>query len=291
MTAPELHPKLAQMSGTMAPGGHRYTVYEPGDPTWIDVVAKAYRELRIATSFPLQTLSLNGVEVLDSTKLRDKLVKKLLPVRQPPGKGRQLATERSDLAEVVLAMLGAELRSYQYGYRSTRDRELVTHPGRSIDQVGVVQLGDKLVISLGEAKVSSQDTSPPGVVDSGKDSLRSQHRGHLAEVDHTAAKIYAAARNSTDELTQQLLHTAAALWEDQQLDVLVVRCTSMLVRPAGSKDTDFGTHQSRPDDYAPGEIDFLILHVPGDIELVVDEFLAKAREEWTDVPTQEGDSD
>lgn len=293
MTSSALNAKLTQVSGTTTVNGHRYTVLEPNDPTWIDVVAEAYRELRIATNFPAATLSLNGVDVIDTTKLRTRLIQNLLPTRRPPGPQRQLAVERSDLAEVVLGMLGAELRDYQYGYRSTRDRELVAVPGRSIDQVGVVEVGDKLVISLGEAKVSSSSVSPPSVVDSGNDSLRSQHRGHLADVGSTAQKLYAAARNSTDEVTQHLLHLAGVLWEDRKLDVLLVRSTSMLVRPAGSMNTDFGTHMSRPNDYAPGKIDFFILHVPEDLESVVDEFLAKAREEWVDVPlqTQEGNGD
>lgn len=262
---------------------HRYTLFVPNDSSWLDIVAEIYRDLRTQTRFPLSALTLNGIDVVDVDRIRQRLTETQVPERTTRTTSRHLAVERSDLAEVLLATLSEETHGYQYGYRSTRDRELVSLPGRGIDQIGVrrLEVGGLEVIDvcLGEAKVSSEGATPPRVVDANDDSLRNQHLAHLAEREHTGNKIWGASRHATDQETQSLLQLAASLWEEQCSDVLVVRCVSMLVRPSVGSEGDFGSHRDNPGDFEPAEIDFVILRLDDDdIETVIDDFVERARQ-------------
>lgn len=259
-------------------GQHRFTLLEPNGPLWVDRMAAIYRDLRTETRIPIAEAMYDGLD-FDMGAIRKRMIETQLPTRHP--ERSHLAVERSDLAEVALALAGEQLREYLYGYRSTRDRELVKLPGRGIDQIGVskaIVAGRTVIyLSLGEAKLSSEKTSPPQVVNKGKDSLDAQHRGHLTEAE-TAAKILSAAKNATDPTTQSLLFAAGLLWEKQGSDSLVVRCTSMLVRPSHGKATDAGPFRDTPDDYLPGEVDFMLLCLPyDDVEEAIDAFLTSAR--------------
>jgi hypothetical protein len=241
-------------------------------------MAAIYRDLRTETIIPIAGVLFEGLE-FDVAAIQRRLVETQVPARATTR--LPLAVERSDLAEVALALAGDQLRQYVYGYRSTRDRELVAMPGRGIDQIGVTQatVDDRTVIylSLGEAKLSSQALTPPGVVQYGGDTLHAQHLGHLSEREATSAKIYSAARRATDSATQSLLFLAAHLWDEQASDSLVVRCTSMLVRPSTGVPEDAGSFRATPDDFLPGEVDFMLLRLPfADVEEVIDQFQARA---------------
>lgn len=260
-------------------GCHRFTLLEPNGPEWLDRVARIYRDLRTATTTPLTSDLLDGLD-FDLDLVERRLRETQLPVRRG-GPARRLAVERSDLAEVALAAAGEELRQYIYGYRSTRDRELVQLPGRGIDQIGVAQgrIGERDVVylSLGEAKLSSELRNPPRVVDTNEDCLDEQHRGHMRERDLTGKKIWDAGRRAHDTTAQRLFFHAAHLWDIQAPDSLVVRCTSMLVRPRHGALSDAGPFRSSPGRYAPSEVDFMLLRLDSDdVEGVVDEFLQRA---------------
>lgn len=266
-------------------GVHRYRVIEPAHDEWLKGLADLYRELRTATRVPLSELGLTSLDGFDTKDLAAALVETQLPERfDGHPKLRAMAVERSDIGELVMALVGEVDHGYGYGYRSVRDRELVKHPGRGIDQIGVLELTDadgarEYVLSLGEAKVSADKKSPPAVVDTAKDCLRDQHLFHLSETAVTHAKVLGAARQTTDPDLARHLAIAAMLLKKGS-EKLTIRSTSMLVRNSNHQETDFGTFRVSAKDYDPGHIDFTILVLDTeDIEALVDEFLALARQE------------
>lgn len=266
-------------------GVHRFRVITPDHADWLTGLAELYRELRTASRVPIGDLGLTGLEGFDVEDLQAALVATQVPTRHSGSpKVKHMAVERSDIGELVLALIGELKYGYNYGYRSVRDRELVKLPGRGIDQIGVLELdltnGERAyVLSLGEAKVSIDKNSPPAVVDGSKDCLRVQHRGHLTESAESIQKVLGAARHTADRDTARQLFAAGMLWR-QGSDKVTLRSTSMLVRDRNHQPTDFGSFRASPSDYDPGHIDFTILVIDtGDIEELVDEFLALARQE------------
>lgn len=271
--------------GVWEDGVHRYRVMAPDHDEWLEGLAALYRELRTDSRVPLSDLGLTGIEGFDVNELAVVLADTQIPTRHANSKmPKHLAVERSDIGELALALVGEMIHGYSYGYRSVRDRELVTLPGRGIDQIGVLEVeldsGRRgCVLSFGEAKVSSDKKSPPGVVDSGDDALRAQHVGHLEERDASVGKVLGTARQTTDRAVARMLYTAGMLLRKES-DLLTVRSTSMLVRDQSHKLTDFGSFRASPSDFDPGHIDFTILVVDtADIEAVVDEFLELARKD------------
>jgi len=257
--------------------GHQVTVLEPQADDWLDTLAEEYRQLRTAAVVPLELLQ--GLEV-SVQELQRRLQLRMLPTRRT-GATRHLSVERSDLGELALAVAGQQFRDYLYGYRSVRDRELVQLPGRGIDQIGVraaTEDGQEVIyLSLGEAKVSAEAKTPPRVVHGARDSLHEQHIGHLTEREATSQKLWNARRQTTDPHTARLLASAAWLWDEDNDGRLIVRCTSMLVRPDHGSLGDAGPFQSSPSTYEPGEVDFMVLRVAtNDIEALVDDFLLAA---------------
>lgn len=271
--------------GEWEDGVHRYRVMAPDHEEWLEGLAQLYRELRTATRVPLADLGLAGMD-FDTKDLAVILAKTQIPTRLGTGSPKQLAVERSDIAELALAIVGEAIHGYQYGYRSIRDRELVDQPGRGIDQIGVTEVilesGElACILSLGEAKLSVDKNSPPGVVDSSKDSLRKQHIYHLAERDESVKKVIGAGQKTADPVVAKQLMRAGMLWT-RDSDLLTVRSTSMLVRDNSHKETDFGTFRRTPSDFDPGHIDFTILVIDtDDIEAVVSRFLELAHEDPT----------
>ena len=269
--------------GVWEDGVHRYRVMEPNHDEWLEGLAVIYRELRTTTRVPLSALGLDGVE-FDTKDLAVILAKTQIPTRLGTRSPKQLAVERSDFAELALAIVGEAIHEYQYGYRSIRDRELVDHPGRGIDQIGVKEVvldsGDlACVLSLGEAKLSVDKKSPPSVVDASKDSLRNQHIGHLAEREESVKKVIGAGQKTADYAVAKQLMRAGMLWT-RGSELLTVRSTSMLVRDNNHKETDFGTFRSAPSDFDPGHIDFTILLIDtDDIEAVIDRFVKLAHQD------------
>lgn len=271
---------------------HHLRVLEPASETYLKGLAREYRRLRTTSNQSVQALTLDGVEVLAVDGVRKALAEATVPQYQRGNFG----VVRSDLAEVLLGLVGEQTYCTRYAYRSVRDRELVQLPGRGIDQIGVeldlIPAGDgpaqrsRLTLVLGEAKVSTDRACPPRVVDKAADSLRAQHLGHLADREAAANKIWDASRRSCDEETQNLLRTAAELFRRQVDDgSLRVVVASLVVRPSGyATPQDFGTFHSSTSDYSPADIRFYIFRLPGDLDVTVQEFAQLARSEREDGP-------
>ena len=275
---------------------HVLRILAPAREDWLEIVAAVYRDLRTAAESVLSSVSLDGVEVLSTQALGQRLISASVPVGNHPV--RQFAVPRSDLAEVLLLEVMRKDFASEHGYLSLRDRELVELPGRGIDLVGIEILGEALpsddavqitsapegptlVLLLGEAKTTTSTTCPPAVVDTNGDCLREQHLHHLADLEATGAKIVEASRRCKDPRVRAAFLVADEMLRARNFDILRVASTSLLLRPAGlGQSGDFGTFQASPEDYAPGVVRFVIFRLDSeDLEAVVDRFIELARAE------------
>lgn len=253
---------------------HRLVILSATDDDWIERLAEMYRALRTTRRLPDPVPGalppLAGVDVLDTTRLNRMLVDTQIAKRR----GGNFDVLRSDLAEVLLGHVGERLGGFRYGYISVRDRESARQPGRGIDQVGVrIDENDAIHLMLGEAKVSSDPTAPPRVVDYNDDSLSKSHAKQLKMRANTLERIMQAYRYCTDPETQTLFGLAGMQFED--IDPrLIVHLTSLLVRPSSlAVPADFGSYADTPDQFTPGVIEFyLVTTATDDIEALVDKF-------------------
>jgi hypothetical protein len=248
-------------------GGHHLRVLVPSGPEgWLEELAAEYRRLRTSSRLPPRPLSFEGVDVLSVAEVEVMLAESCVPQYEPGNFG----VARSDLAEIILGLVQETEYGCRYGYRSIRDRETRQRPGRGIDLIGVEGsvdvAGPELTLVLGEGKVSTDRRSPPAVVDSANDCLREQHLNHLADRKSTYAKVVDASRNADDPQVQAALRVAALLLQRSDPRLRIVAASAM-VRPEGTEvPSDFGTFHSSVDDYAPANIRFLLIRLPGDID-------------------------
>lgn len=259
MTAPSApHGVFARAEHGASP--HRLAILDPGDDGWLLVLADRYRHLRTDHVVPAN-LGDSMPTILNPANLI------ALAKSQIPSAGRiaNFDLMRADFGEVTMHYLG-ELDGFRYGYQGLRDRELVQSPGRSIDQIGAKLLDDtgRIVLMLGEAKVSSENRVPPKVVDTNDDALSPSHKKQLTDRQATHAKIVAAARNATDPEIQFLLTTAAYMFLEEH-DALDVEVTSTLVRPKGLGSVgDFGSYMSDPSAFGGAHVNFSVVRVDAD---------------------------
>lgn len=293
---------------------HHLRVLEPATPEWLQRLAAEYQALRTASRHPVEAVTFDGVELLDLAGVQAVLARETVPLHR----AGNLAVTRSDFGEVILGVTNAELYGAKYGYRSTRDRELISITGRGIDQIGVEFVSEdgegtadveqsttltstaaftppqtpskngnstspapKLSLILGEAKVSSDKKSPPQVVDAADDGLRNQHIAHLTNLDATVQKVWNVSRFADDPDVQQKLRAAAWLLEKQDFRQLRVVAASVLVRPVAvlNAPADFGSFHTNCSDFIPADIRFLIVRIPQDVDSLVSEFARLARGE------------
>lgn len=242
---------------------------------WQEVVAKEYNELRTHTKFPIEPICFDGLE-FSVEVIKERIAANTIPRR----KGGNFDVTRSDFGEVISYLVLEQNYSTKFGYKGTRDRELIHLPGRGIDGVGI-ETGTKLRLVLTETKLSSQKRTPPAVVDIQDDSLRNQHLAHISDME-TSRKVWDVARRTTSSDLQALFLAAALLFEERKFDRLDVVTCCVLVRPQNMySPQDFGTFKLNPSDFSPGKIRFLVVCVPtygNNIEDVIDQWYQKLNE-------------
>ena len=266
---------------------HRLAILTATDADWVARLARIYRELRTARRLPDPAPSevqlLHGVQVVDVERLSKRLVETQVAKR---GNGN-FDVVRSDFAEVLLGHVGSNYGKFRYGYISVRDRESARQPGRGIDQVGVrIDECKALHLMLGEAKLSSENNSPPRVVDHNDDALSKSHHKQLTNREATSERIHQAYRHSTDEETQVLFALASHMFDDRD-EHLVVHLTSLLVRPAAlATISDFGSYAENPGQFGNAVVDFYVVAAQAeDIEGLITEFAEHAGLEQEDART------
>lgn len=251
-------------------GGHHYRCYEVLDPDWLGQLAAEYVALRTECNFPVQPVQADGIDILDTAGVQARLQAATVPIST----GGNFDVVRADLGEVLTYMIFQAEYGTSFGYKQVRDRELIQFPGRGIDAVGFDPHEQRVILCLGEAKVSNAASSPPGVVDAADDSMRNQHLGHLADLQATANKLWDLGRRARSPAQQNLFFYAALCFENASLDDIDVIAGCVLVRPAARYATsDFGTFRSTPADFSPANIRFLIIRIPDDVDVTVNAFV------------------
>lgn len=240
-------------------------------------LAGEYRNLRAQCAVSINSVNVEGIGVVDTTRIRSLLASKTIPLPR----GGYFDVIRSDMGETLAYIILEQKYNIQIGYKSVRDRELIQLPGRGIDVVGVED-NDTLVLLLGEVKVSDEGRHPPLVVDYKDDSISKSLIRHIKNHKETSRKIWDIARRTRDEVVQRLLFTAALYWDKQMWSYLRVVCCGVLLRSRDKyNEKDFGLLKDKPELVAPAKVRFLIVCVHGDLEETVSEFcrLATAAEE------------
>jgi hypothetical protein len=252
---------------------HEFAVVHPTGDGLVAALAREYRRLRTESVVEPDESFFAGLG-FETGSLQGRLTRALVPRRRADN----FDVVRSDLGELLLAQLCADLYETKYGYRSIRDRELTDSQGRGIDLIGV-EIGSPrdpeciVTLVLGEAKVSREAASPPQVVDTAKDSLRNQHRGHLEDLQATARKVHDAGRRCKQANILSLMWAAAAILEDGIDRRVRLVAASLLVRPRScATNADFGSFLVKPADFDPAEVRFLTVRLASDIESAVREF-------------------
>jgi hypothetical protein len=253
---------------------HEFKVCSPMDQkTCISALANEYRNLRTQSAISTDSVSLEGIGVVDTTRIRSLLTAKTIPLP----KGGPFDIVRSDMGETLAYIMLEQNYNTQIGYKSVRDRELIQLPGRGIDIVGI-ENGDSLTLLLGEAKVSDEGRNPPRVVDYNEDSISNQLIKHIENHEETSKKVWDITRRISDHVVWQLFVSAAIYWDQKMWSNLGVICCGVLLRPLDKyNEQDFGILREKPELVAPAKIRFLIFCFEGDLEKTVSEFYVSAK--------------
>lgn len=256
---------------------HLYSILEPEDfAAWIDVLAAEYVRLRTEFARPLpDILDLPGLGAFKADGIKARLAKFTVP--KPDLSRGNFSVLRADLSEVAAYLALERFFGTEISYKLIRDRELIQLPGRGIDAIGI-EAGAKRAIILAEVKFSEQACKPgnaPTVVDTSSDCMRKQHIGHITERLQTVGKLLDVSRKALTDAERDNLMAAALYLEAEQWDQVDVVSCCVLVRPKDCHTpADFGTFQASPLDYKPARVRFLVWKLPGDMESILDAWIA-----------------
>ena len=262
---------------------HQFRMYEPesDESDLIAELAATVRELYVDVEDLGGDMrkALDGLgDVADVTRLAgliDEVVESTVPSpdanpQQPP----QLNLTRNELAEILAYEVTAEVHSAIIPARRVREKEIPGQPARGLDLLSIISQ-DPMQLLVTEVKASESLASPPAVVCDGDDCLRRQTLSILGDRSRLIQELnwaYKHCRQSDRQLvasalvqvTLQRIHLVAA--------PILVRSTASYARD------DFGCFEIDPDEFAPANVDFVILRLPRPIqELAGDVYREAAR--------------
>lgn len=235
-------------------------------------IASEYIKLRTECTRPIKDLEIDDIPGMDLDALRNRIKNATIPCLQHNTKRKELEVVRSDFGELLCYILLEKQYSTKICYKSIRNRELTQQTGRGIDVIGI-ESNEKLTLVLGEVKVSNESKSPPQIVNRGTECLESQQKSHIANRTITANKVIDRSRFIADRKLQNLFFRAAFSLEKADWDNLRLVSCCVLVRPQNKYTAaDFGGFRSKPANYAPAWIRFLIIRVPGEIDPIIEQW-------------------
>ncbi|UOB52922.1 MULTISPECIES: hypothetical protein [Acinetobacter] len=267
---------------------HVFRVHEPLDlQAWLGTIATEYVALRSECVIPFtSSLNVAGLGLFDVASIQARIQQACTP--SPDLHRGNFSVTRSDLSEVAAYLALEKGFNTQIGFKLTRDRELITLPGRGIDAIGIENIdkqnGDKLVVVLTEVKFSNEKSGkkPPQVVDSKSkdDCMSKQHKEHIKNLKITANKLIECSRKTKDEnLRDQYLIAGICLGEDDWEQYIDLVSCCILVRPKEHHTVvDFGSFYESPSDFAPANIRFIVISLPEKIEKIMNDWSAKIEE-------------
>jgi hypothetical protein len=258
-----------RLTGNYDADPHHFRVYETtnnDNEDWLKPLAEEYVRLLTRRETRLRNITISEDTTLDMSRVSQYIRRASIPNYEAGNFG----VVRSDFGELLCYLLLERDYGTMFGEKSIYARELKDRSGRGIDAIGIEDKG-LLALVLCEVKVSSDRSSPPGVVDQGEECLSRQHRHHLTNLyEETKNKVCRAANRARDERIAELLTAAVICLAENRLDRLRIIICNLLVRPkAKYKKTDFGSFRTNPGQYSPAAIRFLIACIPDDVDAII----------------------
>ncbi|MFA5316379.1 MAG: hypothetical protein WC369_03055 [Dehalococcoidales bacterium] len=191
---------------------------------------------------------------------------------------KQFRPRRADFAELLALICLEELHQTIIPVKNLFYRELTGAVGRGVDILGYELHGTDLALIICEIKGSIDRDSPPSVVETGDESMKSQLYSYVSDRKKTQNRILNIHKKSTGEHKKILAKIAALWWKNN--NVLKAVVCPFLVRKADLyKSTDFGSFNSNPDHFHPAKVRFLIVCINDDIGQLSDMLYDKASNE------------
>ncbi|MGW4330347.1 hypothetical protein ACWEKR_31210 [Nocardia sp. NPDC004573] len=263
--------------------GHTYRCYDVADgDKLIDEVARLVAELYVDPSELLASLSAASADLgpIASpgelaalvSEVREAVIPQMTDFGNQPV---HLQTPRNEVAEILAYDALQRLDEVTIPASRIREKEVPGQPTRGLDIFGLlVRPHIRAVIS--EVKASSASASPPAVVGTGEDSMHGQIKNRVGSQTKIIEELNWAYRHAKDGMKHQV---ALAMISFSRKDAHPPVAMPVLVRPMDKYGTDdFGCFLEDPTQYAPAEIRFIILRIPGTLEEFAKKVYARARD-------------
>lgn len=264
-------------------GPHLYQCFDVvDDEELIDEIARLVLELYVDLDDTRDSLSRAAADLdtvvspAELAKLLDEIRDAVIPQIDPDSKIKlHLQTPRNELAEVLAYDALKQVHDAVIPASRIREKEVPGQPTRGLDIFGLL-MAPQIRAIICEVKASSSDESPPGVVNSGGDSMHGQIKGRIGDKAKLLQELQWSLKHAHDDAAKlQVASAMLVLSKDDAQPPVVV---PVLVRPVSKyNEKDFGCFRAEPDEYSPAEIRFLILRIPGTIEEFADRIYKRAQ--------------
>ena len=208
------------------------------------------------------------------TGLIDEVIRAAVPSpntnpKQPP----QLRLTRNELAEILAYEVASKIHAATIPATRIREKEIPGQPARGLDLLSIVNQ-EPVQLLVTEVKASQSSDSPPAVVCDGRDSLRQQTLSILGDRARLTQELNWAHKHCKPDERELVARTMLRL----SLEQIHLVAAPVLVRSSASYARgDFGCFEADPGAFAPAEVDFVILCLPGEIEELASNVYNRAR--------------
>lgn len=263
-------------------GEHTFECFDvQADDDLVDEVARIVCDLYVDPDALMESLrrasaDLETVASTDElTALMDEVAGSVIPQMNLEGKAVHLQTPRNEVAEILAFDVLQKMHQALIPASRIREKEIPGAPTRGIDIFALV-LDPKIRAVICEVKASSAVASPPPVVGSGDDSMHAQTKKRLRDRRALLAELNWAHKHTAEGLRGTV---AKALILLSRKDAEPPIVAPVLVRPVEKHGAeDFGCFYEDPGAYAPAQVRFVILRIPGTLEEFADRVYSRARE-------------
>jgi hypothetical protein len=268
---------------------HEKALIPVTDP-FIEKFAKKYIEQRSETVFRYEDLESSSFFAKTGFKTDEieALIKKSSVARdfeREKGKTPMVLRDiyRSDLGELLMTYFFEEKvpegERFIIPLKNITSRERADMPGRGLDAIGYRVDGEKILFLIGEAKVSHEKRSPPGVVHDSDDSIYKTQKAHKDDLKIVIQKLSDHSRKLGCQHAQYIAAGILAI-EKGLADSFDIRFGCCLLRDhtCVNEDTDYGKLKSNCDEFDPYAVHFaLMAFTEKSIEETVDLFYNKVQ--------------
>lgn len=263
---------------------HRFATYDcvasAGD--LVDELAERVRRLYVDPTELHDALAqaVSGLEDVADTERLHELLERVTTAVVPtpstnPDMPAHLDLARNEIAEVIAYEAVEKIHGAVIPAERIREKEVPGLPTRGLDLLGLLP-PPTLSLVVSEVKASSSAASPPGVVGSGKDSLHSQTKAMVQDLDRLLVELNWCLKHCRDDELRGLVAQAMLLISFGQLPIVAV---PVLVRPADKQQSpsDYGCFRDDPSGYPPAAIQFCVARIEGTLEELAAAVYEKAR--------------